>query len=73
MNERTGGAIGSPVDNNIDKNVIIGRLIKIRGLILEIEDIYYSFRDDVESSLQDVKYQLDKLSKNIGENEDVVT
>lgn len=71
LSEVEGGpatAIGTPVNNGIsNKAVIKARIEKIRSKLLTAEEIYYSYRCDMENSLAEVKYQLDKLEKFIGE------
>jgi len=63
MNE----ALGVPSDGKIDKELVIKRLALIRNKLTWLEEMYYNYREDMESAIQDVKYQLDKLSSLIGE------
>jgi len=63
--------VGNPVDGNISKDVVSKQTAKIREHLLELEDLYYVFRDDVESTLQKIKYRLDKLAQQLGEMNDV--
>ena len=66
-------AVGQKSDGNIAKGVVAKEITKLRRSLLEIEDLYFSFRDDVETALQDAKYRLDKLAQMIGDSEDVTT
>lgn len=60
-------AVGQPTDGNISKAIMASELTKLRSRLLTVEDIYYSFRDDLEDALQDAKYRLDKLAQMLGE------
>ena len=52
-NEST--AIGTPVSSDTNKSVVKSRIEKIRTAVLTAEEVYYSFRDDIEESLQGIK------------------
>ena len=59
--------VGEPTDGNISKIIVAINVTKIRNKLLAMEDLYYSFRDEIETSLQEVKYRLDKLAQIVGD------
>lgn len=62
-------AVGQQVDGNISKSIVAKEVAKLRGMLLVAEDLYYSFRDDMESALQETKYRIDKLAQMVGDSE----
>jgi len=63
--------VGTPSDGSIAKEVVAKELYKLKNKLLELEDLYYSFRDDMEESIQNNKYRLDKMIQLMGDKEDV--
>jgi hypothetical protein len=60
--------VGAPVIDSFNKVKALERVRKIKDSLLEIEDLYYSFRDDIEEGLQAIKYQVDKILQNMEKN-----
>jgi hypothetical protein len=64
-------ALGVQADSNIPKAYVAKSIVGVRASLLELEDLYYSFRDDIENLIQDIKYRLDTLTKLTGDNGNV--
>lgn len=64
-------AVGVPSDGSIEKSIVNKQIVKTKTILLEMEDVYYNFRDDFENILQNLKYRLDKLTQMVGDMENV--
>jgi len=60
-----------PSDGSIEKSIVNKQIVKTKTILLEMEDVYYNFRDDFENILQNLKYRLDKLTQMVGDMENV--
>jgi hypothetical protein len=60
--------VGVKVESpSINKDEVKKRVDKIRTTLLYQEEMYYGFRDEMEKTIQDIKYQLDKLLQQTGD------